>query len=151
MIARKVGAALAAGCTMVIKPVSQTPFSALAMMELAIRAGIPVGVVDVVTVTATEIGEEFTSNPIVRKLPFTGSTDTGRKLMVACAHDIKKLSLELGATPLSSSLKTPIWMLPLRARWSQNIATMARPVCVRIVCIFRRVSTMSLRKNFRQP
>ena len=96
MIARKVGAALAAGCTMVIKPASQTPFSALAMMELAIRAGIPAGVVNVVTGAATEIGEEFTSNPIVRKLSFTGSTDTGRKLMAACAHDIKKLSLELG-------------------------------------------------------
>jgi len=96
MIARKVGAALAAGCTMVIKPASQTPFSALAMMELANRAGIPAGVVNVVTGTASEIGGELTSNPVVRKLSFTGSTDTGRKLMAQCAKDIKKLSLELG-------------------------------------------------------
>ena len=96
MIARKVGAALAAGCTMVIKPASQTPFSALAMIELAIRAGIPAGVVNVVTGTASEIGGEITSNPIVRKLSFTGSTDTGRLLMAQCAKDIKKLSLELG-------------------------------------------------------
>ncbi len=96
MIARKVGAALAAGCTMVIKPASQTPFSALAMVELAIRAGIPAGVINVITGTASEIGGELTSNPVVRKLSFTGSTDTGRKLMAQCAKDIKKLSLELG-------------------------------------------------------
>src|SRR5690606_20766236 len=96
MIARKVGAALAAGCTMVIKPASQTPFSALALAELANRAGIPAGVINVVTGGATEIGKELTSNPTVRKLSFTGSTDTGRKLMAQCAQDIKKLSLELG-------------------------------------------------------
>ncbi len=96
MIARKVGAALAAGCTMVIKPASKTPFSALALAELASRADIPDGVVNVVTGSAADIGGELTSNPLVRKLSFTGSTATGRELMTQCAQDIKKLSLELG-------------------------------------------------------
>ena len=96
MITRKAGPALAAGCTMVIKPASQTPFSALALVELAHRAGIPKGVLSVVTGSAAEIGGELTSNPIVRKLSFTGSTEIGRQLMAECAKDIKKVSLELG-------------------------------------------------------
>ncbi|MFI8609320.1 NADP-dependent succinate-semialdehyde dehydrogenase [Pseudomonas sp. NPDC077649] len=96
MITRKAGPALAAGCTMVIKPASQTPFSALALVELAERAGIPKGVLSVVTGSAGEVGGELTSNPIVRKLSFTGSTEIGRQLMAECAQDIKKVSLELG-------------------------------------------------------
>jgi succinate-semialdehyde dehydrogenase/glutarate-semialdehyde dehydrogenase len=96
MITRKAGPALAAGCTMVIKPASQTPFSALALVELAHRAGIPKGVLSVVTGSASEIGAELTGNPIVRKLSFTGSTEIGRQLMAECAKDIKKISLELG-------------------------------------------------------
>ncbi|OAJ48668.1 NADP-dependent succinate-semialdehyde dehydrogenase [Pseudomonas marginalis] len=96
MITRKVGPALAAGCTMVIKPASQTPFSALALAELATRAGIPEGVLSVVTGSAVQIGAELTSNPIIRKLSFTGSTEIGRQLMAECAQDIKKVSLELG-------------------------------------------------------
>ena len=96
MITRKAGPALAAGCTMVLKPASQTPFSAFALAELAERAGIPAGVFSVVTGSASEIGGELTSNPIVRKLSFTGSTEIGRQLMAECAKDIKKVSLELG-------------------------------------------------------
>jgi succinate-semialdehyde dehydrogenase/glutarate-semialdehyde dehydrogenase len=96
MITRKVGPALAAGCTMVIKPASQTPFSALALAELATRAGIPEGVLSVVTGSAAQIGAELTGNPIIRKLSFTGSTEIGRQLMAECAQDIKKVSLELG-------------------------------------------------------
>lgn len=96
MITRKVAPALAAGCTMVIKPASQTPFSALALAELATRAGIPKGVLSVVTGSAVQIGAELTSNPIIRKLSFTGSTEIGRQLMAECAQDIKKVSLELG-------------------------------------------------------
>ena len=90
------GPALAAGCTMVLKPASQTPFSALALAELAIRAGIPAGVFNVVTGSAGAVGNELTSNPLVRKLSFTGSTEIGRQLMEQCAKDIKKVSLELG-------------------------------------------------------
>ncbi|MET3457679.1 NADP-dependent succinate-semialdehyde dehydrogenase [Pseudomonas kilonensis] len=96
MITRKAGPALAAGCTMVIKPASQTPFSALALAELASRAGIPDGVLSVVTGSAAQIGAELTGNPIIRKLSFTGSTEIGRQLMAECAQDIKKISLELG-------------------------------------------------------
>ncbi len=96
MITRKAGAALAAGCSIVIKPASQTPYTALALAELAIRAGIPNGVLSVVTGSAREIGAEMTSNPIVRKLSFTGSTEIGIKLLEQCAPTIKKTSMELG-------------------------------------------------------
>ncbi|HBB78474.1 NADP-dependent succinate-semialdehyde dehydrogenase [Stutzerimonas nitrititolerans] len=96
MITRKAGPALAAGCTMVVKPASQTPFSALALAELAERAGIPKGVFSVVTGSAGDIGNELTANPIVRKITFTGSTEVGAKLMEQCAPGIKKVSLELG-------------------------------------------------------
>jgi len=96
MITRKSGPALAAGCTMVVKPAPQTPFSALAMCELAERAGVPKGVFSVVTGAETEIGGEMTANPIVRKLSFTGSTAVGKILMAQSASTLKKLSLELG-------------------------------------------------------
>lgn len=96
MITRKAGPALAAGCTMVLKPATQTPFSALALAELAHRAGIPPGVFNVVTGSAVAIGGEMTSNPSVRKVTFTGSTEIGKKLMVQCAGTMKKISLELG-------------------------------------------------------
>src|SRR5215470_10325963 len=96
MITRKAGPALAAGCTVIIKPATQTPFSALALAELAERAGVPKGVLNVITGAAKEIGLELTSSPIVRKLSFTGSTEVGKVLMAQCAGTIKKLSLELG-------------------------------------------------------
>jgi succinate-semialdehyde dehydrogenase/glutarate-semialdehyde dehydrogenase len=96
MITRKAGPALAAGCPMVVKPATQTPYSALALAVLAERAGVPKGVFSVVTGSAAEIGGEMTSNPIVRKLTFTGSTEVGAKLMAQCAATIKKISLELG-------------------------------------------------------
>ena len=96
MIARKAGPALAAGCAFVCKPASETPLSALAMAELAERAGIPKGVFNVITGKASVIGKELTANPIVRMLTFTGSTDVGRVLMAQCAPTIKKLGLELG-------------------------------------------------------
>jgi succinate-semialdehyde dehydrogenase/glutarate-semialdehyde dehydrogenase len=96
MITRKAGAALAAGCTMVVKPATQTPYSALALAELATRAGIPAGVFSIVTGSAAVIGGEMTSNPMVRKLTFTGSTEVGRILMKQCAGTVKKVSLELG-------------------------------------------------------
>jgi len=96
MLTRKVGAALAAGCTMVARPASETPFSALALAVLAERAGIPPGVFNVVTGDSGPIGAELTSNPVVRKLSFTGSTAVGKLLMRQCADTLKKLSLELG-------------------------------------------------------
>jgi len=96
MITRKAGPALAAGCTLVCKPATQTPYSALALAELADRAGIPKGVFNMITGNAAAIGGEMTANPVVRKLTFTGSTEVGKKLMAQCAGTVKKLSLELG-------------------------------------------------------
>ena len=96
MITRKCAPALAAGCTVVIKPAEDTPLSALALAELAERAGIPKGVVNIVTGIPQEIGGELTANPTVRKLSFTGSTETGKLLMRQCADTVKKISLELG-------------------------------------------------------
>jgi len=96
MITRKAGPALAAGCTVVIKPAGQTPYSALALAELGERAGIPQGVLNVLTGDSKAIGGELCANPKVRKLSFTGSTETGRVLMKQCADTVKKLSLELG-------------------------------------------------------
>jgi succinate-semialdehyde dehydrogenase/glutarate-semialdehyde dehydrogenase len=96
MLARKVAAALAAGCTTVCKPASATPLSAFAMAELAERAGIPAGVINVLAGSTRAIGEELTSNPIVRKLTFTGSTEVGKKLVEQCAGTMKRTSMELG-------------------------------------------------------
>jgi succinate-semialdehyde dehydrogenase/glutarate-semialdehyde dehydrogenase len=96
MITRKAGPALASGCTMVLKPASQTPFSALALCELAERAGVPKGVFNCVTGSAKEIGGEITGNPTVRKVTFTGSTEIGKLLMAQCAATVKKTSMELG-------------------------------------------------------
>jgi succinate-semialdehyde dehydrogenase / glutarate-semialdehyde dehydrogenase len=96
MITRKVGPALAAGCSVVVKPASETPLSALALAALAEQAGVPAGIFNVVTGAAAAIGGELTSNPTVRKLSFTGSTEVGRLLMRQCADTVKKLSLELG-------------------------------------------------------
>jgi len=96
MITRKAGPALASGCTVVLKPATYTPYSALALAELAARAGVPKGVFNVVTGSAGGIGNELTSNPLVRKLTFTGSTEVGKLLMRQCAGTVKKMSLELG-------------------------------------------------------
>ena len=96
MITRKAGPALAAGCTFVCKPAGQTPYSALAAAALAERAGLPKGVLSVVTGDAAAIGGEMTSNPLVRKLTFTGSTGVGKKLVAQCAGTLKKVSMELG-------------------------------------------------------
>lgn len=96
MLTRKAGPALAAGCTMVVKPASQTPFSALALCVLAERAGLPAGVLSCVTGSASQIGGELTSHPAVRKLSFTGSTEIGKLLMAQCATTVKKTSMELG-------------------------------------------------------
>jgi succinate-semialdehyde dehydrogenase/glutarate-semialdehyde dehydrogenase len=96
MITRKAGPALAAGCTLVCKPATLTPYSALALAELSDRAGIPKGVFNVITGSAAAIGGEMTTNPTVRKVTFTGSTDVGKKLMAQCASTVKKVSLELG-------------------------------------------------------
>ncbi|MBT8057202.1 MAG: NAD-dependent succinate-semialdehyde dehydrogenase [Gammaproteobacteria bacterium] len=96
MLARKIAPALAVGCTVVCKPANATPLSAYAMAELADRAGVPAGVLNLVTGKTSEIGAEMTSNPLVRKLTFTGSTEVGKQLMSECAGTVKRTSMELG-------------------------------------------------------
>jgi succinate-semialdehyde dehydrogenase/glutarate-semialdehyde dehydrogenase len=96
MLTRKIAPALAAGCTVVCKPANATPLSALAFAELAERAGVPAGVINIVAGRTSEIGAEMTSSPIVRKLTFTGSTPVGKKLMAECAGTVKRTSMELG-------------------------------------------------------
>lgn len=96
MITRKVGPALAAGCAVVVKPATQTPLSAFALCELAEQAGVPPGVLSALTGSSSEIGSEMTSNPVVRHLSFTGSTEVGRLLMKQCSNSIIKVALELG-------------------------------------------------------
>jgi succinate-semialdehyde dehydrogenase/glutarate-semialdehyde dehydrogenase len=96
MITRKAGPALAAGCVMLVKPATATPYSALALAELGERAGLPAGVFSVITGSSAEIGNEMTSNPIIRKLTFTGSTEVGKQLAAQCAGTMKKVSMELG-------------------------------------------------------
>ncbi len=96
MLTRKIAPALAAGCTVVCKPANETPLSALAFVELAERAGVPAGVINIVAGITREIGAEMTSNPIVRKLTFTGSTQVGKMLMEQCAGTVKRTSMELG-------------------------------------------------------
>jgi len=96
MLTRKIAPALAAGCTVVCKPANATPLSAFAFVELAERAGVPAGVINIVAGRTSEIGNEMTSNPVVRKLTFTGSTPVGKKLMAACSETVKRTSMELG-------------------------------------------------------
>jgi succinate-semialdehyde dehydrogenase/glutarate-semialdehyde dehydrogenase len=96
MITRKAGAALAAGCTVVVKPASATPFSALALAALGEEAGLPPGALNVITGDSAAIGRELTTNPTVRKVSFTGSTEVGKQLMAQCSSSVKKVSLELG-------------------------------------------------------
>ena len=96
MITRKAGPALAAGCTFVGKPATETPYSAFALCELAERAGIPKGVINILSGKSSEIGEELTKNPIVRKITFTGSTSIGKKLMEQASSTVKKVTMELG-------------------------------------------------------
>ena len=96
MLTRKCAPALAVGCPVVIKPASQTPYSALALAVLAEEAGFPKGVINIITGSAKEIGEELTSNPIVRKVSFTGSTEVGKTLLAQCSKTVKKVSMELG-------------------------------------------------------
>src|SRR5262249_4539436 len=98
MITRKCAPALAVGCTVVIKPSELTPFSAFALAELGMQAGIPPGVLNIVTGDAATIGAEMTGNSLVRKISFTGSTRVGKLLMAAAASSVKKVSLELGGS-----------------------------------------------------
>ena len=135
MITRKAGPALAAGCTFVCKPATQTPYSALALAELADRAGIPQGVFNVITGSATAIGGEMTSNPLVRKLTFTGSTAVGKKLMAQCAGNDEE---DFDGTRRQCTVHRVRRRRPrrrrARARSPASIATPDRPAFARTGC-----------------
>ena len=150
MITRKAGPALAAGCPMVVRPADLTPFSALALAELAHRAGVPAGVFQVITGRSTLIGAEFTENPTVRKLSFTGSTEVGRKLIEQCAPTVKKVSMELGGNApfiVFDDADLPR-MRRLRVQLRRSIAMQVKPVCVRTVCMCKAVCMMRLRRSW---
>jgi succinate-semialdehyde dehydrogenase/glutarate-semialdehyde dehydrogenase len=115
MITRKVAPALAAGCTAIVKPASQTPLTALAMAELSRRAGLPAGVLNVITGSAAVIGTELTANPIVRKLSFTGSTEVGRKIMANARIPSKKYLWNWAAMRRLSSSTMRTWTRPCKA------------------------------------
>ena len=130
MITRKLAPALAAGCTVIVKPSELTPFSALALAELGRRAGFPPGVLNIVTGMPEAIGGELTSNPVVRKLTFTGSTAIGKLLLRQCAATVKRVSMELGGNaPVISSRQWP-------ASWPASSATAVRPVSVPIASTY---------------
>ena len=137
MITRKVAPALAAGCTIIVKPARQTPLSALALGELAQRAGVPAGVFSVLTGPARAIGGVLTASMAVRKLTFTGSTEVGRVLAAQCAPTLKKMSLELGGNAPSSSSTMRTWMPPWKAPWPPSTATPARPASAPTACWYR--------------
>jgi succinate-semialdehyde dehydrogenase / glutarate-semialdehyde dehydrogenase len=159
MITRKVGPALAAGCTMVLKQATATPYSALALCESAERAGVPKGVFSCVTGPSNEIGAELTSNPTVRKLTFTGSTEVGKLLMQQCAGTVKKLSLELGGNaPFivfdDADIEAAVKSLPLRRQGvpsSRNIAMPARPASAPTASSCRTASTTPSRSASPRP
>jgi NAD-dependent aldehyde dehydrogenases len=123
MITRKCAPALAAGCPVVAKPARQTPYSALALAEIADRAGLPAGVFNVIAGSAAEIRGAQTSSPIVRKHGFTGSTEIGKRLMRDCAGTVEKVSLELGGMRRSWFSTTRIWTRPWKAPSRRSIAT----------------------------
>jgi succinate-semialdehyde dehydrogenase/glutarate-semialdehyde dehydrogenase len=142
MMTRKIAPALAAGCTVVCKPANETPLSAFATAELAERAGVPAGVINIMGGITREIGAEMTGNPIVRKLTFTGSTQVGKMLMEQCAGTVKR-------TRRSSCSMTPISTRPSRAQSSASSAMPARPACVRTGFSCRKACTTSSQRNCR--
>jgi succinate-semialdehyde dehydrogenase/glutarate-semialdehyde dehydrogenase len=147
MITRKVAPALAAGCTVVIKPSDFTPYSALALAVLAERAGIPAGVVNVVTGLPTEIGAEIMANEAVRKISFTGSTRVGLLLMRGAADSVKRVSLELGGNAPFIVFDDADLELAVEARSHQNSAMAARPAFAPIGFWCRPASTMHSRRS----
>lgn len=134
MLTRKAGAAIAAGCTVVAKPASATPFSALALAVLAEAVGLPPGVLNVVTGPAGEIGEELAANHQVRLLSFTGSTESGKRLMAACAGTVKKVALELGGNAPFIVFDDADLEQAVEGALASKYRTPARPVCAPTGC-----------------
>lgn len=151
MVTRKVGPALAAGCTMILKPSEETPLSAFALAVLAEQAGIPAGVFNVVSGDAVAIGGALQASGIVRKLSFTGSTRTGKLLMRQAADTLKKSRWNWVATHRSLSSTTPMWTPPSKAPWLRNSATPGRPAFASTASSFRTASTKPSPANSLKP
>jgi acyl-CoA reductase-like NAD-dependent aldehyde dehydrogenase len=150
MITRKVAPALAAGCTVVIKPAELTPLTALAAAELAQRAGLPAGVINVVTgMDAPAIGQVLCESEVVRHLSFTGSTEVGRILAAQCAPTVKSWRWSWAATRPSSCSTTPTWTRPSKARWPASTATPARPACAPTACTCKTACTTPSSRSWR--
>lgn len=150
MITRKIAPALAVGCTVVVKPDEETPFSALALAVLAEQAGIPPGVFNIVTGIPEEIGGEMTSNDLVRKLSFTGSTAVGRMLMQECAHSIKKISLELGGNAPFIVFDDANLDAAVRGVIASKYRNSGQPAYAPIGCLFRIRFMRNSRKSWPQ-
>ena len=148
MITRKVAPALAAGCAIIVKPAEQTPLTALALAKLAQDAGIPAGVLQVVTGEAAQVGKVLCDSPVVRKLSFTGSTEVGRILMAQCAPSIRNCRWSWAVTRRSSCSTTPIWTRRWRASWPPSSATAARPACALTASTCRTAFTSGWRKSW---
>lgn len=148
MITRKAAPALAAGCAILLKPAGETPLSALALAELANRAGVPAGLFNVLpSNSSSKVGGEMTSNPKVKKLTFTGSTPIGKLLMKQCADTVKRTSMELGGNAPVIVFDDADLDQAVQGLWSLNTVTQARPVSVQTVCWCRRESTISLLRS----
>jgi len=147
MITRKAGPGWAVGCTAVIRPASQTPFSALAIAVLCERAGMPRGVCNVITGPSGAVGKELTANPLVRKLSFTGSTEVGAKLIAQTAPTIKKLSMELGGNAPFIVFDDADLDAAVQGALASKYRNTGRPVCARIVCSCRTASTKPSRRS----
>ena len=146
MITRKVAPALAAGCPVVIKPAELTPLTALAAAELAVRAGIPAGVLNVLTADSDNsiaVGKVFCASDIVRHISFTGSTEVGRILMAQSAPTVKSSPWSWAAMPPSSCSMTPTWTPPWKAPWPASTATPAKPACVPTASMCKTACTTS--------
>lgn len=148
MVTRKIAPALAAGCSVVLKPASQTPFTAIALAKLCQKAGLPAGVFNVLTSKDSQgIGQELATSNKIRKISFTGSTEVGRTLMEQSASTIKRVSLELGEMHPLSFLKKPISNKPLQARLRGSLEIPGKPVWPLTVSIYKNPFIPSLRKN----
>jgi len=147
MITRKAAPAIAAGCTVVMKPSELTPLSAIAIALLAQEAGLPDGVLNILTGNAPEIGGEMCANPIVRKMSFTGSTQVGRLLSAQCAPTVKKMALELGGNAPFIVFEDATLMPPSPGQFSANIAIRGKPAFAPTGFSFTRMFMTCLRKN----
>jgi succinate-semialdehyde dehydrogenase/glutarate-semialdehyde dehydrogenase len=150
MITRKVAPALAAGCPVVIKPAELTPLTALAAAELAMRAGIPAGVLNMISADANnsiEVGKVICASPVVRHLSFTGSTEVGRILMAQSAPTVKKLSLELGGNAPFWCLMMPTLTAPSKGRLQASTVMRVKPASAPTACMFRPGCTSNLSKS----